>query len=270
MKPTTHHRSARRQRTVPEAKSPPERIQKVLASLGIASRRTIESWLSLGRIRINGQVVGLGDKMCLSDRVMIDGKLMRLPEQTALRTRILLLHKPEGVVCTRSDPEGRPTIFSFLPHLPHGRWVNVGRLDFNTAGLLVLTNDGGLAHRLMHPSFGIEREYAVRVIGVIPETKLDEMKQGVELEDGLAKFKAMQDVGGTGMNHWYHVVLTEGRQREVRRIFEAMDIKLNRLIRVRFGSVWLPKTLRKGKYQELTREEVAAFLATLASQETDK
>lgn len=234
----------------------PEKIQKLLANLGFGSRREIEGLLSKGRIKVNGQLAKLGDRAVPEDRISIDDKLCRFKPRKNSR-RILIYHKPEGEICTRKDTEGRPTIFENLPALREGRWVLVGRLDCNTAGLLILTTDGELANRLMHPSYEIEREYAVRVIGKISAMNIAKLKKGVRLEDGMAHFQQVVDAGGTGMNHWYHVILTEGRTREVRRIFDALDIKLNRLIRIRYGNVFLPRDLPKGKFRDLTDDEIA-------------
>jgi len=247
-----------------------ERLQKVLARLGLASRREIETWISAGRITINGKVAALGDQVGATDRVRVDDKPVSLAARRAVRSRVLMYHKPEGEVCTRSDPEGRPTVFARLPALPVGRWLAVGRLDINTSGLLLLTTDGELANRLMHPSSELEREYAVRVLGKVDPEILERLKTGVTLDDGPAHFNAISDGGGAGVNHWFHVVLTEGRNREVRRLWESQGCKVTRLMRVRFGPVSLPKGLSRGQCRELTAPEVEALLALVGIQSEAK
>lgn len=247
-----------------------ERLQKVLARLGLASRREIETWISAGRITINGKVAALGDQVGATDRVRVDDKPVSLAARRAVRSRVLMYHKPEGEVCTRSDPEGRPTVFARLPALPVGRWLAVGRLDINTSGLLLLTTDGELANRLMHPSSELEREYAVRVLGKVDPEILERLKTGVTLDDGPAHFNAINDGGGAGVNHWFHVVLTEGRNREVRRLWESQGCKVTRLMRVRFGPVSLPKGLSRGQCRELTAPEVESLLALVGIQSETK
>ena len=240
--------------------SMPERLQKILARAGYGSRREIESWIAAGRISVAGEVAQLG--LCVSGReqIQIDGRTVALEAAVNRQTqRTLLYHKPAGELTTRSDPEGRPTVFDHLPVIRTGRWISVGRLDLNTAGLLLLTTDGELANRLMHPSYEIDREYAVRVLGQIGAPVFERLLRGVELEDGKAAFASIDDAGGRGANHWYHVILKEGRNREVRRMWESQGVKVSRLIRVRFGPVSLPRRLRPGKYQELVRQEVNAL-----------
>lgn len=241
----------------------PERLQKVLAQAGIGSRREIESWIKAGRLSINGQQAKLGDKIIPTDKVRLDGELLRTVQPVTLKTRILAYHKPVGEVCTRKDEKDRATVFEKLPRIKNGRWVSIGRLDINTSGLLLFTNDGELANRLMHPSSEIEREYAVRVIGEVSKETLNRLLSGVELEDGRAKFNSIHDGGGKGLNHWYHVVLKEGRNREVRRMWESQGITVSRLIRVRYGSYLLPRDLKAGEYHELSRIEVNRFMEAM-------
>ena len=241
------------------ADSTSERIQKFLAQAGIASRRQIESWIKDGRITVNGKSAKPGDRITPGDKVRLDGELLHVSAPSD-KTRILAYHKPAGELCTRSDEKGRPTVFAALPPIRNGRWVNIGRLDINTTGLLLFTNDGKLANRLMHPSGEIEREYAVRVFGEVRRETLKKMLEGVELEDGRAAFDSIHEAGGQGRNHWYHVVFREGRNREVKRLWESQGISVSRLIRVRFGPYHLPRTLRPGAYHELTRSEVNEFL----------
>ena len=233
-----------------------ERIQKVLARAGLGSRREIEGWITAGRIAVNGKVAGLGDKVGAKDRVELDGRLLSANAALDHPARVLAYHKPAGEICTRSDPEGRPTVFQNLPRLKDARWISVGRLDFNTAGMLLFTNDGELAHALMHPSREIEREYAVRVRGKANDERLAQLLKGVELEDGPAKFLKITDAGGEGSNHWYHVILAEGRNREVRRLWEAVGIEVSRLIRIRFGPCELPRERRTGEHWDLTPLEI--------------
>lgn len=236
-----------------------EKIQKVLAHAGLGSRRQIEEWLRAGRIRVNQAIAKLGDRITLEDRVWVDGREIKLAKSAEQKCRVLLYHKPEGEICSRSDPEGRPTIFEHLPLLRNGRWITVGRLDFNTSGLLLLTNDGALAHRLMHPSSEIEREYAARIQGTVTPTMLKTLKKGIQLEDGMAHFDQIVDAGGEGTNHWYHVLIKEGRNRLVRRLWESQHVIVSRLIRIRFGALTLPRELRRGKWRELSTEEIAAL-----------
>jgi 23S rRNA pseudouridine2605 synthase len=234
-----------------------EKIQKVLANAGVGSRRQIEEWIKEGRIAVNGRVATIGDRMTYRDVVTVDGREVKLAKSKNQKTRVLLYHKPEGEMCTRSDPEGRPTIFDSLPIIRNSRWICVGRLDFNTSGLLLITNDGELANNLMHPSSEIEREYAVRIRGDVTPEHISKLKRGMKLEDGHAQFEQVVDAGGTGANHWYHVTVKEGRNRLVRRLWEALDLSVSRLIRIRFGNVYLPAGLKRGQHIELTEEEVA-------------
>lgn len=237
--------------------SAPERIQKVLARAGIGSRRQVDAWLAAGRISINGTVAEPGQKISGHEKVRLDGELLHLgTERQQQKTRILAYHKPVGEVCTRRDEKGRPTVFAALPVIRNGRWINIGRLDINTSGLLLFTNDGELANRLMHPANQIEREYAVRVVGAVSKPVLKKLVTGVELEDGPARFDSIHAGGGQGINHWYHVVIREGRNREIRRLWESQGITVSRLIRVRFGPFALPRDLRAGNYRELDRIEV--------------
>ena len=228
-----------------------EKIQKVIAAAGMGSRREVEGWITAGRIVVNGQVAKLGDRITPEDNVTVDGRMLARQKNQSKRVRVLLYHKPEGQICSRSDPERRPTIFDRLPLIRNGRWIAIGRLDFNTSGLLLLTNDGELANRLMHPSAAIEREYAVRVQGAVDKAMLNRLKKGVELADGRAHFDSISDAGGEGVNHWYHVIVREGRNRMVRRLWESQEIRVSRLIRVRYGNLVLPRLLPKGRWDEL-------------------
>ncbi len=240
-----------------------ERIQKVLAREGLGSRREVETWIADGRVSVNGKVAQLGDAVALSDKLRVDGRLVNLGRHAEATSRVICHYKPPGVMCTRKDPEGRPTIFANLPKKYSGRWISVGRLDFNTSGLLLLTNDGELANRLMHPSREIEREYAVRVLGKIEAAALRALLDGVRLEDGLARFEAIVPAGGAGANQWFHVLLREGRNREVRRLWEAQGITVSRLIRIRYGLVALPPERRLGAWWELPEEDVAALMRSV-------
>jgi 23S rRNA pseudouridine2605 synthase len=228
-----------------------EKIQKVLAAAGLASRREIERWIEDGRIIVNGRLAKLGDRITGEEKILVDKREVKLVRSQSKKCRVLLYHKPEGEICSRSDPEKRPTVFDHLPLLRNGRWISVGRLDFNTSGVLLLTNDGELANQLMHPSAQIEREYAVRVQGQVSTDMLRQLKKGVMLEDGMAHFEQVVDAGGEGSNHWYHVIVRQGRNRFVRRLWEALEVRVSRLIRVRFGSVTLPRHLRRGRWEEL-------------------
>ena len=230
-----------------------EKLQKLLAATGIGSRREIESWISAGRVKVNGEPAHLGQRVTAQANVYVDGRRVGLPQlsNASLERQVLMYHKPEGEMCTRDDPEGRRTVFASLPRLNEGRWILVGRLDINTTGLLLVTNDGELANRLMHPSSEIEREYAVRVLGDATPEIINNLTQGVLLDDGMAKFQRILDAGGQGANHWYHVVVTEGRNREVRRLWESQGLKVSRLIRIRFGKITLPRSLHQGKWQRI-------------------
>ncbi len=233
-----------------------ERIQKILATMGMGSRRQLEAMIAEGRIRINGEVAKLGDRAEYSDRVQVDGRLVKLHYRPKEKHRVLAYNKPEGEICSRSDPEERPTIFDNLPKLRSGRWVAVGRLDINTSGLILLTTDGELANKLMHPSNEVEREYAVRIMGEVDKSVLKLLRKGVELDDGPAKFNEIRDAGGQGFNHWYHVTLAEGRKREVRRLWESQGFTVSRLIRLRYGKIKLERSIRSGEWSELGREEL--------------
>jgi len=237
------------------------RLQKALAEAGLGSRREIEGWIREGRVRVNGDLARLGDRVQPADRVQVDGKLVSRRSSRQARVRVLAYHKPEGEVVTRRDPEGRPTIFRRLPGIRDGRWIAVGRLDLNTAGLLLVTNHGELANRLMHPSREIEREYAVRIHGEVPPEALERLVHGVELEDGPARFEEIVESGGSGSNQWFHVLLREGRNREVRRLWEAVGCEVSRLKRVRFGNIILEARPLPGQWRELTDEEVAELMA---------
>lgn len=236
-----------------------ERIQKVLANHGIASRREVERLISQGLIKVNGRVAELGCKVTPEDRIVVNGRVVRLNKPQA--TEVLMYHKQAGEICTRQDPEDRPTVFKQLPKLHKQRWIAVGRLDFNTSGLLLFTNNGELANKLMHPSSEIEREYAVRVYGEVTQQHIDRLAKGVKLEDGMARFDDILDSGGEGRNHWYHVILKEGRNREVRRLWESQGLTVSRLIRVRFGNLHLPRNLRQGTCRKLNPQEYQQLLS---------
>ncbi len=239
-----------------------EKLQKVLARAGVGSRRQMETWIEQGRVLVNGAVANLGMRVSEDDKIQVDGRFIKLAE-SAKTPRILLYHKPAGEVCTRKDPEGRATVFEALPRIQGGRWIAVGRLDFNTAGLLLFTNDGEFANQLMHPSANLEREYAVRLFGEVDPEVIKTLKTGIELEDGFARFENIIDAGGQGSNHWYHVIVKEGRNRIVRRLWESQNITVSRLIRVRYGPVALPRRLPQGKWQELNPQEIKGLLSSL-------
>lgn len=243
----------------------PERLQKVLAKAGIASRREIEELVLAGRITVNGLPAAPGQKVGPGDRVKVNGRLV--PLRFASRPpRVLIYHKPEGEIVSRSDPQGRPTVFERLPLLRKGRWLAVGRLDFNTSGLLLFTNDGELANRLMHPRYELDREYAVRLLGELGEEQVQSLLDGIQLDDGLARFNTLRDEGGEGANHWYRVTLSEGRNREVRRMFEAVGLTVSRLMRVRYGPVELPARLKRGMWMEMPEAEACALAGVDAPQ----
>ncbi|HFE37382.1 MAG TPA: pseudouridine synthase [Gammaproteobacteria bacterium] len=238
-----------------------ERIQKILARAGYASRRQIEEWIKRGSVKLNDKTAVLGDRYSPGDKLKVNGKLVPVSRLKHKDTRILMYHKPVGEVCTRSDPEGRKTVFDNLPKLAGGRWVAVGRLDISTSGLLLFTTDGSLANKLMHPRHEVEREYAVRILGEVSKETLKALQAGVLLEDGSARFDAIIDKGGEGANHWYHVILREGKNREVRRLWESQGVTVSRLMRVRYGSLSIPRAVRPGKFQDLTEKEVKQLYA---------
>ncbi len=233
-----------------------EKLQKVLARSGIGSRREMERWIESGRIVVNDEVATLGDRIGPQDEVKVDGKPVELTFSQTAERRVLIYNKPLGEVCTRHDPEGRPTVFDNLPPLKQGRWVAIGRLDINTTGLLIFTTDGELANRMMHPSMQVDREYAVRVLGEVDDAMLARLTQGVLLEDGMARFTDVRFFDGEGANKWYHCVVMEGRNREVRRLWESQGMQVNRLKRVRFGPVFLPSDVKVGTWRELGSKEV--------------
>ncbi|GHE79206.1 23S rRNA pseudouridine(2605) synthase RluB [Thalassotalea profundi] len=233
-----------------------EKLQKVLARAGKGSRREMETIISAGRVSINGQVAYLGDRVEGNEQIKIDGHSVSLQAKDEEICRILMYNKPEGEMCTRKDPEGRPTVFDRLPKLDSSRWIAVGRLDINTSGMLLFTTDGELANRLMHPSQRVEREYAVRVFGEVNEAMLQRLRAGVKLEDGPARFQKISYRGGEGRNHWFHVVLSEGRNREVRRLWESQEVQVSRLIRVRYGDMEMKRQLPAGGWTELSLPEV--------------
>ncbi|MCU7852027.1 MAG: pseudouridine synthase [Candidatus Thiodiazotropha sp. (ex Monitilora ramsayi)] len=245
--------------------SPPagERLQKVLANAGMGSRREIEGWISAGRVEVNGNIAQLGLRVLPNDDIKVDGRKISFRRLEPPEREVMVYNKPEGELVTRKDPEGRRTVFERLPKLKHGRWIPVGRLDINSSGLLLLTTDGELANQLMHPSQQVEREYAVRVMGQVTEEQLEQLVNGVELEDGPARFEEIVESGGEGINRWYHVVIMEGRQREVRRMWEAVGAKVNRLKRVRYGSVMLESALKVGRWRYLSDKEIDELLQTL-------
>lgn len=241
------------------APAPAEKLQKILARAGFGSRREIERWIEAGRVQVNGRSARLGDRARAADVILLDGRPVDVVAPAAEPARVLIYHKPTGEVTTRRDPEGRPTVFRSLPPVRGGRWIVVGRLDFNTLGLMLFTTDGELAHRLMHPSAGLDREYAVRILGDPDALVLERLLRGVDLDDGPARFEGVAEGGARGTNHWYHVVVREGRRRLVRRLWESQGFPVSRLIRVRFGPLALPRGLPPGRWRESTPAELQAL-----------
>ena len=238
-----------------------EKLQKVLARVGLGSRRHMEEAIIQGRVSVNGKIAEIGHRIEATDELRIDGRKVSFTLEEETRRRVLVYYKPEGEICSRQDPEGRPTVFDNLPPLKNGRWVMVGRLDINSSGLLLFTNDGELANRLMHPSNEVEREYAVRVMGEVTPDARQNLLAGVMLEDGSAKFESFSEVGGEGINRWYEVVVKEGRNREVRRLFESQSLRVSRLLRIRYGTVSLPRHLHTGRWLELDKDEIDGLAA---------
>jgi 23S rRNA pseudouridine2605 synthase len=245
-----------------------ERIQKILARAGYGSRRQIEVWIKEGKVQLNGEVASLGDQANVGDTLRMDGKPLSPKRLWQQPQQVILYNKPVGEVCTRKDPEGRRTIFQSLPAPEEGRWVSVGRLDINTSGLILLTTDGDLANKLMHPSNEMDREYAVRVLGDVTSEIMQNLRDGVELEDGKAKFADIQDGGGEGANHWYHVVIQEGRNREVRRLWESQGVQVSRLMRVRYGPIIIPKQLKMGRWMMALLGDIEALYESVDSLQT--
>jgi 23S rRNA pseudouridine2605 synthase len=238
----------------------PVRLQKLLAQAGFGSRREIEDWISGGRLSLNGRLAQLGNRATPKDKIELDGKPLVF-EQASDAIRVLMYHKPEGELVSRSDPKGRPTVFAHLPKIKGAKWMSIGRLDYNTSGLLLFTNSGELANGMMHPRYGLEREYAVRVFGGLTDEETERLRTGVPLGDGTAAFGKVVPAGGEGANRWYRVTLSEGRNREVRRLLEALGKQVSRLMRLRYGPVTLPEDLRPGEWRELEAGEVAALTA---------
>ena len=237
------------------------RLQKALAEMGHGSRRQIEQWIADGRVSVNGEPARLGQRVEPGDAVALDGK--PLSGHRPATSRVLVLNKPEGLVCTRRDPEGRRTVFDNLPRLRQGRWIAVGRLDIATTGLLVLTNDGALAHRMMHPSTGLDREYAVRAYGRLDDAWMQRLIDGVVIDGERYAFTDLRYYDGSGRNHWYHVALMDGKNRAVRKLFERAGLTVSRLKRVRFGPIVLPATLSRGRFTELGRADLKALYSLL-------
>jgi 23S rRNA pseudouridine2605 synthase len=244
-----------------------QRLQKALAQAGLGSRRRMEEWIRAGRVTVNGAPATLGSKVGRSDVVEVDGRPVRAPA-TDRPPRVLVYHKPEGEIVSRDDPAGRASVFDRLPPVRGAQWLAVGRLDFNTGGLLVLTTSGELANRMMHPRYGLPREYAVRIRGRVAHADREKLKAGIRFDDGEARLDSIEEQGGEGANRWYRVVLREGRNRIVRRMFEALGLTVSRLMRVRFGPVSLPPRLTRGRYAELPPEEVRRLVAAVGMAET--
>ncbi|MCK9507394.1 MAG: rRNA pseudouridine synthase [Pigmentiphaga sp.] len=238
------------------------KLHKVLAEAGIGSRREMEELIVAGRVSVNGEPAHIGQRVGLGDQVRVNGKLVQR-RHASRPPRVVLYHKPAGEIVSQDDPGGRATVFSRLPKIKSGKWISIGRLDLNTEGLLIFTTSGDLANRMMHPRYGMEREYAVRVLGDLSDEQLKRLLDGVELEDGLAKFGSLDYLGGEGSNRWYRVTIQEGRNREVRRMFESQGVVVSRLMRTRFGDVVLPRNLRRGRYEELDAEIVTAMQVQL-------
>lgn len=243
-----------------------DKLQKLLAHAGYGSRREIETWISLGRISVNGKRAKLGDRASSSDRLLLDGKLLNLRPQGSQQIKVLSYHKPEGQICTRKDPKGRPTIFDELPAIPNGRWVSVGRLDINTSGLILLTNNGELANRLMHPSTGVEREYLVRIRGRASEDTIQTLtKKGVMIDGKIARFDSIvsADLAEEGTNHWYRVVIKEGRYREVRKLWGELGHTVSRLKRIRYGTVKLTRDIKLGQSSKMAPKQLEKLVQSV-------
>lgn len=256
-RPTTNFTPIEVDPNVPAA--PTQRLHKLLALAGLGSRRDMEELIASGRVTVNGQIATVGAGVTEHDVVRLDSRPLRLPFEAEL-PQVLIYHKPEGEIVSQDDPEGRASVFDKLPKVKNGKWIAIGRLDMNTSGLLIFTTSGELANRFMHPRYEVEREYAVRIFGELTEGQIAQLKEGIELEDGPANFDSIIPQGGEGANHWYQVILREGRNREVRRLFEAFQLPVSRLMRVRFGPVNLPPRVKRGKMLKLEQKEVVGLL----------
>jgi 23S rRNA pseudouridine2605 synthase len=242
-----------------------DKLQKLLAHAGLGSRREIETWISDGRITVNGKRAKLGDRAISQDRILVDGNLIHLAKVADQAIRALIYHKPEGEICTRKDPQGRPTIFENLPSIPGGRWVSVGRLDLNTSGLIILTNNGDLANRLMHPSTGVEREYLVRIRGQASDATIEKLtRTGVDIDGQKAKFESVTigDLAQEGTNHWYRVIIREGRYREVRKMWDSVGHTVSRLKRIRYGTVKLTRDLKRGQNVKMAPKQLERLVTS--------
>lgn len=260
-RPSTHgSRSAEADDDV--AGSGTQKLQKILAQAGLGSRRAMEEWISEGRVTVNGKAATLGMRVSAGDQIKVGNRIIRARVESGL-PRVLIYHKPEGEITSRNDPRGRPSVFDHLPKISGARWITVGRLDFNSCGLLMFTTSGELANRLMHPRFEIDREYAVRILGNLREDQMQQLVDGIELEDGPASCVSVEPRGGEGSNQWYHVVLREGRNREIRRLFEHLGFTVSRLMRVRYGPVELPARVKRGHSYELNTDETRRFIKWL-------
>lgn len=238
------------------------KLHKVLADAGVGSRRDMEQLIIAGRVSVNGEPAHVGQRVGQEDVVKVHGRVVRRP-RAGRPPRVILYYKPAGEIVTHDDPEGRPTVFSRLPNLKSGKWLSVGRLDLNTEGLLIFTTSGDFANRMMHPRYGYEREYAVRILGELEDSQREQMLKGISLEDGPAKFNTVDFIGGEGSNRWYRVTLFEGRNREVRRMFDGFGLTVSRLLRTRFGDISLPRNLSRGRWQELEVDVVLALMAEM-------
>lgn len=239
-----------------------EKLQKVLARVGLGSRREMEREITSGNVTVNGVTATLGDRVTDKDYIEFQGKKVKVIDKEDQRLRVILYNKPEGQICSRSDPEGRPSVYEGLPRLNDGRWISVGRLDFNTSGLLLFTNEGELANKLMHPSSNIDREYLVRIHGEVTDDMLDRLRAGVNLDDGMAQFSDIKAGADEGSNHWFYCVVMEGKNREVRRLWESQGVKVSRLKRVRYGNIFIPSHVRVGQWVELNDKEISDLALT--------
>jgi 23S rRNA pseudouridine2605 synthase len=239
------------------------KLQKALADAGLGSRREIEDWIGVGRVNVNGEPAHVGQRIGPGDKVKVNGKLVNLHLGQQRAPRVLLYHKPEGEIVSRDDPQHRASVFDKLPRIRGGRWIAIGRLDFNSCGLLIFTSSGELANRMMHPRYAIERDYAVRLLGELSEEATKQLTGGIQLDDGMARFQRLYPTGGEGANRWYEVTISEGRYREVRRMFEAVGVTVSRLMRVRYGPLALPPRLKRGQVMELAAADVLALLKAL-------
>ena len=259
----TWNQQMKKSNSLPEPVKKKERVQKVLANLGVGSRRSIEELIRQSKITINQKTAELGQLIYGDEVIHINGRRIHIKKKDVFQTRLIIYHKPEGEIVSHSDPKHQLNVFQNLPKIKNGKWISIGRLDINTSGLLLITNDGNLANHMMHPSKQIDREYSVRILGEVTEMIIKNIKAGINLEDGIAHVDEFEHAGGEGANQWYKMILREGKNREIRRIIESQNLQVSRLIRTRYGPIQLPTYLKRGKFKELEKKDIDKIMKSL-------